>query len=87
MVDVEGVKLAGAVTIDGLTNAGNEVPQLGLVILRDHRASYSSLRLVRHEYEPTQRRRLAAVLPGGSRGCCADEGWAQGAVARDPGAQ
>lgn len=68
LVDVEGVKLAGAVTIDGLTNAGNEVPQLGLVILRDHRASYSSLRLVRHEYETTQRRRLAAVLADGFRG-------------------
>ena len=50
MIDVEGVKLAGAIPIDGLTNAGNEVSQLGLVMLRDHRASYSSLRLVRHEY-------------------------------------
>ena len=43
LVDVEGVKLASAVAIDGLTNAGNEVSQLGLVIRRDHRASYSSL--------------------------------------------
>jgi hypothetical protein len=33
------------------------VSQLGLVILRDHRASYSSLRLVRHEYETTQKAR------------------------------
>jgi hypothetical protein len=53
LVDLEGVKLAGAVAIHSLTDAGNKVSKLGLVIFRDHRASYSSLRLARHEYETT----------------------------------
>jgi len=52
-IDVEGVKVAGAVAIDGLTNAGDNALQLGLVVLRDHRPRYSSLRLVGHEYETT----------------------------------
>jgi hypothetical protein len=43
LVNLEGVKLAGAVAIHGLTNAGNKVSQLGLVVLPDHGASYSSL--------------------------------------------
>jgi hypothetical protein len=53
LVDLEGVKLAGAVAIHTLTDTGNKVSQLGLVIFRDHRASYSSLGLARHEYETT----------------------------------
>jgi hypothetical protein len=45
-VDVEGVELAGAVAIDSLTNAGDKVSQLCLVVLRNHRARCSSRRLV-----------------------------------------
>jgi hypothetical protein len=45
-IDVEGVKLAGTVAIDSLTNAGDKVSQLGFVVFRDHRARCSSLRLV-----------------------------------------
>jgi hypothetical protein len=45
-IDVEGVELAGTEAIDGLTNTGDEISQLGLVILRDQRARCSPLRPV-----------------------------------------
>ena len=54
LVDVEGVKRAGTVAIDGLANAGDKASQLRLVVLRDHGACCSSFRLVGHEYEATQ---------------------------------
>ena len=50
LIDVKGVKLAGAVPIDGFTHADDKVSQLRLVVLRDHRTRCSSLRLVGHEY-------------------------------------
>ena len=67
LIDVEGVKRAGTVAIDGLPNAGDKVSQLRLVVLSDHGARCSSLRLAGHEYEATQPS-LAAAPPDGSRG-------------------
>ena len=54
LIDVEGVELTAAVAIDGLCNAGEQASQLGVVVLRDHRARRSSLRPVRHGHETTQ---------------------------------
>jgi hypothetical protein len=54
VIDVEGVKRAGTVAIDGLPDAGDKVSQLRLVVLRDHGARCSSLQLAGHEYEATQ---------------------------------
>ena len=65
LIDVEGVKLAGTVTIDGLSNAGDKASQLCLVVLRDHRARCSSLRPAGHEPKATQRPSFAAPLPDG----------------------
>ena len=46
LIDIEGIEITCSEAIDGLCNAGEQAFQLGLVILRDHRARYSSLRLV-----------------------------------------
>lgn len=54
LVDVEGVRLSGTVSIDGLCHVGDQHPQLRLVVVRYHRARRSPLRLVGHEYETTQ---------------------------------
>src|SRR3954447_16913291 len=52
-IDVEGVERVGTVAINGLPNAGDEVIQLCLVVLRDHGTRCSSLGLTRHEHEAT----------------------------------
>jgi hypothetical protein len=65
LIDVEGVKLAGTVTIEGLPNTGDQISQLRLVVLRDHRARCPSLRLAGHELKATQRSSSAAPLPAG----------------------
>lgn len=49
MIDVGRVELAGTVAIDGVPNAGDKFPQLRLVVVRDHQARRSSLRLAGHE--------------------------------------
>ena len=67
LIYIKGVEVAGAVAIDGFANAGDKVIQLGLVVLRDHRPRYASLRLVGHGYETTQRRRLSALPDGVAR--------------------
>ncbi|MFZ0160492.1 MAG: DinB family protein [Kineosporiaceae bacterium] len=54
MIDVERIKLAGTVTIYGLPDAGDKFPQPCVVVIRDHHARRSSLRLTGHEYEATQ---------------------------------
>ena len=54
LIDFEGVKGAGTVATDSLPNAGDELFQLRLVVLRDHGARCLSLRLAGHEYEATQ---------------------------------
>jgi hypothetical protein len=53
-INVERVELAGAVAIDGLTDAGDKVSQLCLVVVRDHGPRRSTLRLAGHETEATQ---------------------------------
>jgi hypothetical protein len=62
LIDAEGVKLAGTVAIDGLCDVGDERPQLGLVVVRDHRTRRMSLRLVGHETEVTEEHGSAAVV-------------------------
>ena len=47
-VDVEGVELAGAVSIDGLPDAGHQHREVGLVVLGDHRARRLPLRFAGH---------------------------------------
>ena len=64
MINVERVKLAGTVAIDGLPNAGDKFSQLCVVVVRDHRARCWSLRLAGHEYEATQPSGLAAAEAG-----------------------
>jgi len=61
VVDLERVELAGPVAIDGLPDSGDKISQLCLVVVRDHRARRSSLRLAGHEYEATQASGLAAA--------------------------
>lgn len=53
MIDIERVKLADTVTIDGLPNMGDKFPQLCLVVVRNHRTRHSPLRLAGHKYEAT----------------------------------
>jgi hypothetical protein len=61
LINVERVKLAGTVAIDGLSNVGDKFCQLCVVVVRDHRARRSSLRLAGHECEATQESSLAAA--------------------------
>src|SRR5215217_7933907 len=68
VIDLEGVNRAGTVAIDGLPNAGDKVSQLRLVVLRDHGARCSSLRLAGHEYEATQSPASQRHYLMGSRG-------------------
>jgi hypothetical protein len=60
-INVERVELAGTVAIDGLTDAGDKVSQLCLVVVRDHGPRRSTLRLAGHETEATQEPGLAAA--------------------------
>ena len=61
LINVERVKLAGTVAIDGLPNAGDKSSKLCVVVVRDHPARRSSLRLAGHECEATQESGLAAA--------------------------
>ena len=61
MINLERVELAGPVAIDGLPDAGDKFSQLCVVVVRDHQARRTSLRLVGHAYEATQRSGLAAA--------------------------
>jgi hypothetical protein len=61
LINVERVEFVGTVAIDGLPNAGDKFSQLCVVVVRDHRARRSSLRLAGHEYEATQASGLAAA--------------------------
>jgi len=54
VINVERVELAGTVAIDGLPNVGDKFSQLCVVVVRDHRARRSPLRLAGHELEATQ---------------------------------
>jgi hypothetical protein len=79
LINVKRVKLAGTVAIDGLPNAGDKFSQLCVVVVRDHRARCSSLRLARHGCEATQESSLAADV------CCsglAGSGRGAGATRR-----
>ena len=61
MINVERVKLAGAVAIDSIPNPRDKLSQLCMVVVRDHRARRSSLRLAGHEHEATQESSLSAA--------------------------
>jgi hypothetical protein len=60
-INVERVELAGTVAIDGLTDAGDKVSQLCLVVVRDHGPRRSTLRLAGHESEASQEAGLDAA--------------------------
>lgn len=60
-INVERVELAGTVAIDRLPDAGDKFSQLCLVVVRDHDARRSSLRLAGHQHEATQESCLAAA--------------------------
>jgi hypothetical protein len=62
LIDVEGIKIAGAMAIDGLSDVGEEFVQLRLVVVRDQDARRSSLRLVRHANETSPERAKAAAV-------------------------
>jgi hypothetical protein len=49
------------VAINGLPDRGDECFHLGMVVIRDHRARRSALRLVGHEDEGGQQASLAAA--------------------------
>jgi hypothetical protein len=61
LINIEWVKLAGTVAIDGLPDAGDKFSQLCAVVVRDHRARRSSLRLAGRECEATQESSSAAA--------------------------
>jgi hypothetical protein len=63
LIDVERIKLADAVAIDGLPDAGDKLFQLCVVVVRDHRTRRSSLRLVGHENQASQKSGRAAACP------------------------
>lgn len=52
-IDVERIELASTVAIDGIPDARDQVRQLRVVIIRDHRARRLTLRLAGHDYEAT----------------------------------
>src|SRR5215218_6282321 len=96
LIDVEGVNRAGTIPIDGLPNARDKVAQLRLVVLRDHGARCSSLRLAGHEYEATQSAASQRHYRMGRADCgrggwppraCADGrlAWRRGRTARGNG--
>ena len=60
-INLEWVELAGTVAIDGLTDTGDKVSQLCLVVVRDHGPRRSTLRLAGHETEATQESGPAAA--------------------------
>jgi hypothetical protein len=55
--------------INRLPDPGDEFVQLGVVVVRDHRARRSTLRLVKHQNEGSQEAKLAvSVAVGWSSG-------------------
>jgi hypothetical protein len=61
LINIERVKLAGTVAIDRLPNVGDKFSQLCVVVVRDHRARRSPLRLAGHQCEATQESSPAAA--------------------------
>jgi hypothetical protein len=54
-IDVERIKLASTVAIDGFPDTRDQFSQLRVVIVRDHRARGLTLRLASHGFEATHR--------------------------------
>jgi hypothetical protein len=54
-IDVERIKLASTVAIDGFPDTRDQFSQLRVVIVHDHRARGLTLRLARHGFEATHR--------------------------------
>jgi hypothetical protein len=53
-IDLEGIRLAGTVAIDGAPNSGDRLTQLRVVMIRDQRTRRPSLRLADHESEASR---------------------------------
>jgi DNA-binding NarL/FixJ family response regulator len=60
-INVERVEFAGTVAIDSFPNANDKFSQLCVVVVRDHRARRSPLRLAGHKREATQESSTAAA--------------------------
>jgi hypothetical protein len=53
LIDLEGREVASSVAIDGICDMLDELAQLSVVVLADHRARGLSLRLAGHDSEAT----------------------------------